>query len=80
MFPSSWSRGYGSIERAVAAIKAGATDYLAKPVRPAQLEVAVDQALELSRLQRENRSLKEEVTGSSVASAPSSEIAMPSRA
>jgi DNA-binding NtrC family response regulator len=54
--------GYGSIERAVAAIKAGATDYLAKPVRPAQLQVAVDQALELSRLQRENRSLKEEVT------------------
>jgi DNA-binding NtrC family response regulator len=54
--------GYGSIEHAVAAIKAGATDYLPKPVRPAQLEVAVDQALELSRLQRENRTLKTEVT------------------
>jgi DNA-binding NtrC family response regulator len=53
--------GHGSIEHAVSAMKAGATDYLPKPVRSRQLEIAVDQALELSRLRRENRSLKEEV-------------------
>ena len=31
--------GYGSIEHAVAAIKAGAIDYITKPVRPEQLEL-----------------------------------------
>ncbi len=53
--------GHESIEHAVSAMKAGATDYLPKPVRVRQLEIAAEQALELSRLQRENRSLKEEV-------------------
>ena len=46
--------GYASIEHAVAAIKAGAIDYITKPVRPEQLELAVDQALEVVRLRREN--------------------------
>ena len=54
--------GYGSIEHAVAAIKAGAIDYITKPIRPQQLELAVDQALEFSRLRRENAQLREEVT------------------
>lgn len=54
--------GYGSIEHAVASIKAGAIDYITKPVRPQQLEVAVDQALEFARLKRENAQLREEVT------------------
>jgi DNA-binding NtrC family response regulator len=54
--------GYGSIEHAVASIKAGAIDYITKPVRPAQLELAVDQALEFARLKRENAQLREEVT------------------
>jgi DNA-binding NtrC family response regulator len=53
--------GHGSIEHAVSAMKAGATDYMAKPVRPRQLEIAVEQALELDRLRRENESLKAEV-------------------
>ena len=53
--------GHGSIEHAVSAMKAGATDYITKPVRARQLEIAVEQALELSRLRRENQSLKEEV-------------------
>ncbi len=53
--------GHGSIEHAVSAMKAGATDYLAKPVRIQQLAIAVDQALELSRLRRENATLKAEV-------------------
>ena len=53
--------GYASIEHAVASIKAGAVDYITKPVRAAQLELAVDQALELVRLRRENASLRREV-------------------
>jgi DNA-binding NtrC family response regulator len=54
--------GYGSIEHAVASIKAGAVDYITKPVRAQQLELAVDQALEFVRLRRENAQLREEVT------------------
>ena len=53
--------GYASIEHAVAAIKAGAIDYITKPVRPEQLELAVDQALEFVRLRRENDALRREV-------------------
>lgn len=53
--------GFGSIEHAVAAIKAGAIDYITKPVRAQQLELAVDQALEYVRLRRENEALRREV-------------------
>src|SRR5215216_5924511 len=53
--------GYASIEHAVQAIKAGAVDYITKPVRPQQLELAVDQALQLVRLKRENEALLREV-------------------
>ncbi len=53
--------GYGSIEHAVAAIKAGAIDYITKPVRAQQLELAVEQALEFVRLRRENELLRREV-------------------
>lgn len=53
--------GYASIEHAVASIKAGAVDYITKPVRPQQLELAVDQALEFVRLRRENEALRREV-------------------
>jgi len=50
--------GYASIDHAVRSIKSGAIDYLTKPVRPGQLEIAVAQALELSRLRRENEALR----------------------
>jgi DNA-binding NtrC family response regulator len=53
--------GHASIEHAVTAIKAGAVDYITKPVRPQQLELAVDQALEYVRLKRENEALRREV-------------------
>src|SRR5215212_2145015 len=53
--------GYASIEHAVAAIKAGAIDYITKPIRTQQLELAVEQALEYVRLRRENESLRREV-------------------
>lgn len=54
--------GYASIEHAVSAIKAGAVDYITKPVRPKQLELAVTQALKLVKLQRENELLRREVS------------------
>ncbi|MHB1298380.1 MAG: sigma-54-dependent transcriptional regulator [Gemmatimonadaceae bacterium] len=53
--------GYASIEHAVAAIKAGAIDYITKPVNPQQLELAVEQALDVVKLRRENESLRREV-------------------
>jgi DNA-binding NtrC family response regulator len=53
--------GYASIEHAVAAIKAGAIDYITKPVDPQQLELAVEQALGVIRLRRENATLRSEV-------------------
>ena len=54
--------GYASIEHAVASIKAGAIDYITKPVRPQQLELAVEQALEFVRLRRENETLRREMS------------------
>ena len=53
--------GHATIEHAVAAIKAGAMDYITKPVRPEQLELSVAQALEVVRLRRENDALRREV-------------------
>src|SRR5262245_49676879 len=46
--------GHATIEHAVAAIKAGAIDYITKPMQPEQLEHAVSSALEMTRLKREN--------------------------
>ncbi|MEX2281962.1 MAG: sigma-54 dependent transcriptional regulator, partial [Gemmatimonadota bacterium] len=54
--------GHASIEHAVAAIKAGAIDYITKPFEAAQLELVVSQALEHARLRRENAVLRDEVT------------------
>ena len=53
--------GYASIAHAVEAIKAGATDYITKPIRAEQLLHAVDKALRLDRLRRENDVLRREV-------------------
>jgi DNA-binding NtrC family response regulator len=53
--------GHATIEHAVAAIKAGAVDYITKPVQAEQIEHAVNQALELTRLKRENQALRQEV-------------------
>ena len=50
-----------STEHAVAAIKAGAIDYITKPMTPQQIELAVDQALGFVRLRRENEMLWHEV-------------------
>jgi DNA-binding NtrC family response regulator len=54
--------GYASLDNAVAAMKAGAFHYLAKPFRLDEVRELVARALELIRLERENRQLREEVT------------------
>lgn len=54
--------GHASIEHAVASIKAGAVDYVTKPIRPEVFGIVVDQALEFSRLRRENQELNREVS------------------
>lgn len=59
--------GYASIDHAVTTIKAGAIDYLTKPIRPGQLEVVVSQALELVNLRRQNAVLRGQVSSLSAA-------------
>ncbi len=49
---------HGSIETALAAMKAGAFDYLLKPFSVETLEVVAQKALGFSRLRRENRRLR----------------------
>jgi len=50
---------YGTIETAVKAIKAGAYDYLPKPVDPEQLVLLIERISERQNLIRENTELKE---------------------
>jgi len=50
---------YGTIETAVAAIKAGATDYLTKPLNLDELLHRINQVSERQRLATENRELRE---------------------
>jgi DNA-binding NtrC family response regulator len=52
---------YGSIQDAVAAMKEGALDFLAKPVDPDHLLLMVERALAQRRLATENLILKEEL-------------------
>ena len=55
---------FGTVEDAVRAMRAGAYDFLAKPVDLDRLEALVVKALERVRLARENRSLREVVKSS----------------
>ena len=55
--------GHGSIDTAVAAMKAGAFDYLTKPVEPEELFLVLGKALEHRSLVHEVERLREEVRG-----------------
>jgi DNA-binding NtrC family response regulator len=50
---------FGSVETAVEAMKAGASDYVLKPFSLAEIRIVVRKELDHSRLQEENRSLRE---------------------
>ncbi len=52
---------YGTVETAVQAMKAGASDYLLKPFPLDELTITIDKALELRELRDENRRLKDEL-------------------
>lgn len=54
---------FGSIDDAVAAVRAGAADYLSKPVSIDQLRVSLSRALERRTLRAENRRLREDLDG-----------------
>ena len=60
--PLIMSTAYATVEDAVSALKAGAIDYVTKPVEGDRLRFAVDQALELTSLRRENVALRGEVS------------------
>ncbi len=54
---------YGTIEKAVEAMRVGAYDFLTKPFSPGHLEVVIGKALEREGLKRENLLLSGEVKG-----------------
>lgn len=60
--PLIMSTAYATVEDAVSSLKAGAVDYVTKPIRTEQLRFAVDQALELTSLRRENAVLRGEIS------------------
>jgi len=50
---------YGTVETAVEAMKAGASDYVLKPFSMAEMKLVVSKELDVQRVRDENRSLKE---------------------
>src|SRR5579864_7944004 len=50
---------YGTVNTAVEAMKAGASDYVLKPFSLDEIKLVVRKALDVHRLQQENRSLRE---------------------
>jgi DNA-binding NtrC family response regulator len=50
---------FGTVDKAVEAMKLGAYDYITKPINRDELKLVVRKALELSNLSAENRDLKE---------------------
>ena len=53
--------GHGSIRAAVDAIRQGAADFVTKPFQLAELDMALERALERSRLRAENTYLREQL-------------------
>lgn len=53
--------GYATLESAVDAMKQGAFNYIAKPFRLDEVRKVVAEAMEKTRLRRENRALREQV-------------------
>ena len=53
--------GQGAIEDAVAAMRAGAVDYIGKPFDAEQLQISIAKTLEVTRLRREHDALRYEL-------------------
>ncbi len=53
---------YGTVEKAVEAMKKGAFDYITKPFQNQELKLTVAKALEMRRLVKQNRLLREELS------------------
>lgn len=56
---------YGSVERAVEAMKDGAYDFLTKPINLDHLELVVHRALKQKHLERQNATLRTQLAGQS---------------
>jgi two-component system NtrC family response regulator len=54
---------YGSIESAVEAMRAGAFNYVTKPINRQELRYAIEKATDLGSLREENRRLRERLAG-----------------
>ena len=52
---------HGSVDQAVGAVKAGAADYLTKPISPRMLDLAIERVFESARLRNEVGLLRREV-------------------
>ncbi|HLJ27377.1 MAG TPA: sigma-54 dependent transcriptional regulator [Candidatus Angelobacter sp.] len=50
---------YGSVETAVEAMKAGASDYVLKPFSMAEMRLVISKELDVQRVREENRTLRE---------------------
>lgn len=50
--------GFATIEHAIDAMKAGAADFILKPLSGEQIRIAVDKCIEKIRLSRENKELR----------------------
>lgn len=66
----SWSEievimvtGHGGLDTAIEALKEGAFDYITKPVRYDNIQIAISRALDKRRLTLENKRLMEELAG-----------------
>lgn len=59
--PMIMMTAYSSIEHAVISIRSGAVDYLTKPIRSETLDIAINQALEVSKLRRQNEAFRKEI-------------------
>jgi len=53
--------GYSSVEHAVLSMRHGAVDYLTKPLRQEAVRLAVQNAIEMARLKRENDQFRREI-------------------
>jgi two-component system NtrC family response regulator len=54
---------YGSIESAVEAMRAGAFDFVTKPINRQAVRLAIEKALDYQELRTENRRLREQIAG-----------------